>query len=229
MSRATFTSDIDERIKELQFQLDGETKINTKIADTINSEFGTNYTNLQINSRRQTINGYKAKYRAENKEHIAEHNAKYRAENKERIAEHNAKYYAENKEYFTNYRAENKERYAEQAHNFVKRVYDVLVKHGNKVYADSLGMALDEFAQYKRNLGLTLDHIIPISRPYLNSMWLWFGGKYNYWSDLPERIQKKLDDRYNNLENLQLIPMGENQAKRTKEYTKNVTRGGNTC
>ena len=214
MSRATFTSDIDERIKELQSQLDGETKINAKIADTINSEFGTDYTNLQIKSRRQTINGYNAKYRAENKEYFTN----YYAEHKDSMAEHNAKY-----------RAENKERYAEQARNFVDRVYKMLVKHGNKVYADSLGMTLDEFAEYKRNMGLTLDHITPISRPYLNSMWLWFGGKYNYWSDLPERIQNKLDDRYNNLENLQLIPISENRAKRTKKLTKNITRGDSTC
>ena len=189
-----FTDEIDNRIKELQ-ELDeykGKRKgwvSNKKIADTINAEFGTNYSAEQIYHRRENLNPSgrerKKKYAQSDK-------------GKDRIKDHNSK--------------------------IAIKIYNTLVclartKYGREV----LGLNQKETMAYLKENQLSIDHIAPIERDYIEQLCMVNGYRWHYWSDVPKHIQEKLNNMFNQIENLQLIPMSENLAKRdmtkrTKHY-----------
>ena len=94
------------------------------------------------------------------------HDIKYRAENKDKIKEYNKKHYSENKEVFD---AASRRRRARLANVETERYTDALILETYGTDCHICGDAIDMLAprvstQKGWELGLQLDHVIPISK-----------------------------------------------------------------
>ena len=212
-----FTDEIDSRIKELQ-ELDGykygKGKVNNKkIADTINAEFGTEYTANQIYHRRENLNPSGR-----------ERKKKYKQSDKGKEAQKKYEQSDKGKERKKNYAQSDKGKEARKNNDskIAKKIYTNLVNLARTKYGrEVLGLNYKETREYLKDRQLSIDHIEPIKMRYIENLCCWFGYRWKYWSDVPKHIQEKLKNMFNQIDNLQLIPMSENLAKR--DYS-NITR-----
>ena len=102
---------------------------------------------------------------------------------------------------------------------YANLVYLAKTKYGREV----LGLNKKETMAYLKENQLSIDHIAPIEMDYIEQLCMVNGYRWHYWSDVPEQIKTMLKGMFNQIENLQLIPMSENLAKRnnskrTKHY-----------
>ena len=185
-----FTDEIDSRIKELQEmeKYKGRKKgscNNQKIADTINAEFGTEYTNEQIHHRRQHLNGY---FQSEKGKEA--HN-KYEQSEKGKTVRKNAN------------------------SKIATKIYKNLVNLARTKYGrEVLELNQKETIAYLKEKQLQIDHIIPIPMDYIEDLCRASNYSWKYWSDVPKYLQEHLKSMCNDISNLQLLTREENNAKR---------------
>ena len=95
------------------------------------------------------------------------------------------------------------------------KIYTNLVELAKTKYGrEVLGLNQKETRAYLKENQLSIDHIEPIKMRYIENLCCWFGYRWKYWSDVPKHIQEKLKNMFNQIDNLQLIPISENIAKR---------------
>ena len=195
-----FSNEIDNRIKELQ-ELDeykyrkGKVS-NKKIAETINEEFGTEYTKEQIRSHRTHLDGYfnpiDGYFTTEKGREALK---KYSQSEKGKETRKKARKRTDSK--------------------IATKIYNNLVELAKTKYGrEVLGLNQKETRAYLKKNQLTIDHISPIEMDYIEQLCMVNGYRWNAWSDVPEQIKTMLKGMFNQIDNLQLIPMSENLAKR---------------
>ena len=198
-----FTNEIDERIKELQKLEEykyGKGQVNNKkIAETINAEFGTNYTAKQIRDHRHNvINGY---FQSEKGK---EAQKKYAQSEKGKNAQ---KRYDQSKK--------GKDRTKNRNSKIATKINIALVELAKTKYGrEVLGLNKKETRAYLKENQLQIDHIIPIPLDYIEDLCRASNYSWKYWSDVPKYLQKHLKSMCNDISNLQLLTREENNAKR---------------